>query len=109
MAVEKTHSPENGRKNFALGSPTNDFLGFPRHFLSPKFRLFWRKRSFSTATPDNNSYRLNESGHLRPLRPVGRDREEDAVMLPPARVDEHLAIASVLAFGRPVLTYALLE
>jgi hypothetical protein len=30
--------------------PTNDDLGLSGHFLSPKFRLFWPKRSFSTAT-----------------------------------------------------------
>src|ERR1039458_10353917 len=48
----KTHSPENARKNFAIGTATNDFLGFPRHFQSPKFRLFRRKWTFSTPTPD---------------------------------------------------------
>jgi hypothetical protein len=30
--------------------PTNDDLDLSGHFLSPKFRLFWPKRSFSTAT-----------------------------------------------------------
>ncbi len=39
-------------KNFALGSPTIDLLGFPRHFLSLKFLLFRDKWSFSTPTPD---------------------------------------------------------
>src|ERR1019366_7552863 len=53
-------SLKTGRKNFALGSPANDFLGFPRHFLSPKFRPFSGKRSFSTATPDCNIWRLSQ-------------------------------------------------
>jgi hypothetical protein len=48
----KTHSPEHGRKHFALGSPTNDVLSFPRHFLSLQFGRLGRKGSFSTATPD---------------------------------------------------------
>src|SRR5208282_2369622 len=30
----------------ALGSPTIDFLGSPRHFLSPKFWLIGTKREF---------------------------------------------------------------
>jgi hypothetical protein len=36
--------------NFAIGSPTNDFLGLGRHFLSRKFPRFRGKWSFSTAT-----------------------------------------------------------
>jgi hypothetical protein len=27
-------------KTFALGSPTNDFLGFPGHFLPPNFACY---------------------------------------------------------------------
>jgi hypothetical protein len=46
----KNHSPENGRKNFALGSPMNDVLSFPRHFLSLQFGGLGRKWGFSTAT-----------------------------------------------------------
>jgi hypothetical protein len=56
VGVEKVLQQKNGRRNFALGSPTNDFLNFPRHFLSPKFSLFREKGTFSTATPDFNSY-----------------------------------------------------
>src|SRR5438309_4971310 len=41
----QTHSPENSRKNSALGCPTNDDLGFGRHFLSPNFGGF-QKRGF---------------------------------------------------------------
>jgi hypothetical protein len=32
--------PEIHKNKIALGCPTNDFLGFPRHFLSPKNPLF---------------------------------------------------------------------
>jgi hypothetical protein len=45
------------RKNFALGSPTNDVLSFPRHFLSLQFGGLGRKGSFSTATPVNVNHR----------------------------------------------------
>ena len=48
----KNSFAENSRKNFAMGSPTNDDLHFGRHFLSPNCRLFWLNRSFSTATND---------------------------------------------------------
>src|SRR5580692_6545764 len=56
VAVEKLTRQNNGRKHFALGSPTNDVLSFPRHFLSLQFGCLGRKGSFSTATPDFNSY-----------------------------------------------------
>ena len=36
--------------------PTNDFLSFPRHFLSPNFCFSERKGSFSTATRFINNY-----------------------------------------------------
>ncbi|MGA8144654.1 MAG: hypothetical protein WB987_12255, partial [Candidatus Acidiferrales bacterium] len=35
----------------ASGSSTNDFSQSPGHFLSPDFRLFSGKPTFSTATP----------------------------------------------------------
>jgi hypothetical protein len=52
VAVEKLTRWEMGEKNFALGSPTNDVLRFPRHFLSHNFPLFQEKVTFSTATGD---------------------------------------------------------
>src|ERR1039458_3932567 len=38
--VEKLLLAKFAKIKSRLGCPTNDFLGFPRHFLSPKFRLF---------------------------------------------------------------------
>jgi hypothetical protein len=35
----------------AVGKSTNDFAQPPRHFLSPDFRLFSGKPTFSTGTP----------------------------------------------------------
>jgi hypothetical protein len=52
VAVEKLDLSKLVEKNFALGSPTNDFLGFPRHFPSPEFWLFYGKWTFSTPTGD---------------------------------------------------------
>jgi hypothetical protein len=40
VAVEKLLSYEIHKNKIALGSRINDFLGFSRHFLSPKFLLF---------------------------------------------------------------------
>jgi hypothetical protein len=40
VAVEKLDHQKMAGKALHLGSPTNDFLGLGRHFLSPKFRLF---------------------------------------------------------------------
>jgi hypothetical protein len=37
---------ENGRKNFALGSRTIDFLRSGEHFLSPNFGCFEKKAVF---------------------------------------------------------------
>jgi hypothetical protein len=36
----KNSISQNRSKKLALGCPTNDFPGFPRHFLSPNFPLF---------------------------------------------------------------------
>jgi hypothetical protein len=49
VAVEKLTHQKNGRKHFALGSPVNDVLSFPRLFLSLQFGCLGRKGSFSTA------------------------------------------------------------
>src|ERR1035437_6208647 len=89
-------------KNFALGSPTNDFLDSPRHFLSPKFRLFWRKWSFSTATPDCNTYQSNvperfslrpRSGHWWPSKSQSCPRQLRAI-------ETILVIVRVLEYKR---------
>ena len=42
----KTRPLENGRKNFALGSRTSDFLRSGGHFLSPNFGCFEKKGVF---------------------------------------------------------------
>jgi hypothetical protein len=54
--VLKTHSQKSAQKNFALRSPTKDDRTSDRRFLSRKFWLFCEKRTFSTSTPDCNSY-----------------------------------------------------
>jgi hypothetical protein len=87
----------------ALGSPTNDFLDFPRHFLSPKFRLFWRKSSFSKATPDSVNHvspwrfltvENFASGSVLsprpPTRTVLRSLAEGATLLLASRCGAHL-------------------
>jgi len=48
---QRTHLRRTPKKNIAPGCPTSDFLGLPRHFLSPNLEPFGRKASFSTATP----------------------------------------------------------
>jgi hypothetical protein len=53
--VEKLDLSKLAGKTFREEALQTDFLGFPRHFLSPKFSLFWGKWSFSTATPDCDS------------------------------------------------------
>jgi hypothetical protein len=60
VAIEKLLLKKFAKNKIASGCPTNDFLDFPRHFLSPKFRLFWRKWSFSTATGDSTQNPVNE-------------------------------------------------
>jgi hypothetical protein len=44
--VEKLLPTKFAKNKIASGSPTIDFLGSPRHFLSPKFRLFGTKSEF---------------------------------------------------------------
>ena len=44
------------KKNVAIGCPTNDFLGFPRHFLSPNFRGFDENGVFQQPRLIYNSY-----------------------------------------------------
>ena len=54
VAVEKL-PPEKFAEKDSRQDAVNDFLGSPRHFLSPDFRRFEGKASFSTATSvDNN-------------------------------------------------------
>src|ERR1700722_12159978 len=48
VAVEKLTRQNNGRKHFALGSPTNDVLSFPRHFLSLQFGCLGRREFFKS-------------------------------------------------------------
>jgi hypothetical protein len=51
VAVEKLPHQKNDRKNFALGSLTNDFLSFLRHFLCPRFFAVSRKGLFQWHLP----------------------------------------------------------
>src|SRR5450755_1003018 len=48
--VLKNSSQEIRQNKIASGCSINDFLGSPRHFLSPNFRCFEGKATFSTAT-----------------------------------------------------------
>jgi hypothetical protein len=54
----KTQSLNPGRKNFALGCPTTDFLSFPDILYPPNFGGLGENWTFSTATPGFNSYRV---------------------------------------------------
>ncbi len=45
-AVEKLFPAKFAKIKIASGCPTNDFLSFPRHFLSPQILAVLRKRDF---------------------------------------------------------------
>jgi hypothetical protein len=47
--VLKTPSQEIGKNEIALENPTNDFLGFPRHFSIPRIFAVLRKPDFFNA------------------------------------------------------------
>ena len=51
IQLEKISVQEIGGNCIASGCPTNDFLDSGRHFLSPNLWLFFKKATFSTATP----------------------------------------------------------
>jgi hypothetical protein len=46
VTVEKLTHQKMAEKPLHLGSPTNDFLGLGRHFLSPEFSAPLRKMDF---------------------------------------------------------------
>jgi hypothetical protein len=56
VAVEKLLLGKFAQIKIVSGCPRNDFLSFPRHYLSPKLLLFGRKWSFSTPTLVNASH-----------------------------------------------------
>ena len=69
VAVEKLASgkfAKNAMRQDALTK--NDFLGSPRHFLSPEFALIFGNPSFSTVTGDYTHNPVNEgNGDVSPV------------------------------------------
>ena len=79
VAVEKLTHQKMAKKNFALGSPTNDFLDFPRHFLPPNFGCFGENGVFQQ--PQAITLKCPAQGHDECNGDVSTVIDSDAVHL----------------------------